>query len=65
MIRQNLIAIAVFALLVTASVAQATLPVVDRLSPMGVVRGTETTVTFHGTRVSDAYDVLCLSLIHI
>ena len=59
MIRQNLIAIAVFALLVTASVAQATLPVVDRLSPMGVVRGTETTVTFHGTRVSDAYDVLC------
>ena len=40
------------------SVGLAALPVVDRLEPLGVVRGEETTVIFHGQRVSDAHQVL-------
>ncbi len=58
MIRNNLIAFSTFAMLLCASAAHATLPIVDRLSPMGVVRGEETTVTFSGQRVGDAHQVL-------
>ena len=35
-----------------------TLPLVERLTPMGVVRGEESTITFHGQRVKDAHQVL-------
>ncbi|WP_145422245.1 PPC domain-containing protein [Planctomycetes bacterium K23_9] len=55
MFRISLIALAVFA---SSSLATAALPLVDRLEPLGVVRGEETTVTFHGQRISDAYQVL-------
>ncbi|MGB7347424.1 MAG: PPC domain-containing protein [Pirellulaceae bacterium] len=49
----------VFAFLVVASsTLHAALPVVERLQPMGVVRGEETTITFHGQRISDAHQVL-------
>ena len=41
-----------------ANFAEATLPVVDRLEPLGVVRGVETTVILHGQRVGDARQVL-------
>ncbi len=37
----------------------AALPVVDRLQPLGVVRGEEATVTFVGQRLQDAHQVLC------
>lgn len=40
------------------STADATIPVVDRLEPLGVVRGEESTIIFHGTRVGDAHQVL-------
>ena len=59
MIQPKRLACMTFAILLTASVAHATLPVVNSLSPLGVVRGSETVVTFNGVRVSDAYDVLC------
>jgi hypothetical protein len=36
----------------------AALPVVDQLSPLGVVRGQETVVTFRGVRLGDAHQVL-------
>ena len=39
--------------------ASATLPVVTSLEPRGVVRGEEAVVTFKGTRLSDASEVLC------
>jgi hypothetical protein len=39
--------------------ADATLPVVTSLEPRGVVRGEETVIHFKGTRLSDAYEVLC------
>lgn len=44
--------------LALATFAQAALPTVDRLEPLGVVRGEETTVVFHGNRVKDAHQVL-------
>lgn len=37
---------------------EAALPQVDRLEPLGVVRGEETTVVFHGNRLKDAHQVL-------
>ncbi|NND96959.1 MAG: serine protease [Pirellulaceae bacterium] len=60
MIRRNIFALLTLAVLLAADVpvAHATLPIVERLSPLGVVRGEETTVTFHGQRVSDAHQVL-------
>lgn len=51
--------LAVTLVVATAGVADAALPVVNRLQPLGVVRGEETTVTFHGQRVQDAHQVLC------
>ena len=38
--------------------ATASFPVVERIEPLGVVRGTEATVTFHGQRVADASEVI-------
>ncbi len=46
------------ATLLVASVAAAAQPVVSRLEPLGVRRGEATKVTFHGTRLSDARQVL-------
>ncbi len=42
----------------TISIASATLPQVDRLMPLGVRRGEETTVVFQGARLKDAHQVL-------
>lgn len=53
-----LTAAAVVSLFVAGANAGAALPVVDRLEPLGVVRGEETTVVFHGQRVKDAREVL-------
>ncbi|QEG38611.1 PPC domain-containing protein [Roseimaritima ulvae] len=46
------------ATLVVAAVATAAQPVVSRLQPLGVRRGEATKVTFHGSRLQDARDVL-------
>jgi len=45
-------------LIASSPVARAALPVVDSLEPRGVVRGHESTVSFRGQRVGDAYQVL-------
>lgn len=42
-----------------ASISSAALPVVQRLEPLGVQRGQETTVTLIGQRLNDATKVLC------
>lgn len=39
--------------------ASATLPVVTSLEPRGVVRGEESVIQFKGSRLSDAYKILC------
>tara|TARA_R110002049_G_scaffold2750_2_gene21575 strand:+ start:396662 stop:399112 length:2451 start_codon:yes stop_codon:yes gene_type:complete len=44
--------------LISISTTQAALPVIDSLKPLGVVRGEESTITFRGQRVGDAYKVL-------
>ncbi len=46
------------AIVSVATSGLAALPVVNRLEPLGVVRGEETTVVFHGQRVKDARQVL-------
>ena len=60
MIRKNVLAALSLALTVaiSAPILCAALPVVERLSPMGVVRGEETTITFTGSRLGDAHQVL-------
>lgn len=44
--------------LLVGSTASASFPIVERLRPFGVVRGEESTITFSGQRVGDAYTVL-------
>ena len=45
--------------LLFGSLVSASYPVVERIEPLGVVRGVESTVILHGTRLGDASEVLC------
>ena len=58
MSRKILFSVLAVALMLSANATYATLPVVDRLAPMGVVRGEETTITLYGQRVGDAHEIL-------
>ncbi|TWT82139.1 hypothetical protein CA13_36000 [Planctomycetes bacterium CA13] len=51
-------AIFLVAICFASSNAFATFPIVERLSPLGVVRGEESTITLVGKRVGDAHQVL-------
>ena len=46
------------ATLLTMAHASAALPIIDSVKPFGVVRGEESTISFLGQRVGDAYKVL-------
>ncbi|MGB7326264.1 MAG: pre-peptidase C-terminal domain-containing protein [Rubripirellula sp.] len=49
---------AIIAGLMSFATAQAAFPVVSGLSPLGVVRGEESTIKFTGVRIADAHKVL-------
>ncbi|MEL7263943.1 MAG: pre-peptidase C-terminal domain-containing protein [Planctomycetota bacterium] len=59
MIARTLPRLAAFALLALSCYpCLAAVPVVTRLEPLGVRSGQETTITLHGARLKDAFDVL-------
>ncbi|MEO1526285.1 MAG: pre-peptidase C-terminal domain-containing protein [Planctomycetota bacterium] len=53
------LAIVFACLAAVAPTADATLPVVTRIEPRGVVRGEETVIKLFGARIGDASEVLC------
>lgn len=54
-----LLGLLVSGLVLDGQTASATLPVVTRVEPRGVVRGEETTIKLIGARLADATEVLC------